>query len=47
MGTNDVMINVPLGSFRVTSSLVNMTPVVYVTQNGSKVVGEELGDADG
>ena len=46
-GTNDTMINIPSGSVRVNSSRVNMTPFVYSTQNGSKVVGAELGDSDG
>ena len=46
-GTNDTMINIPSGSVRVNSSRVNMTPFVYSTQNGSKLVGVELGDTDG
>ena len=41
------MINTPLGSLRVNSSLLNMTPLVYGTQNGSKVVGAELGETEG
>ena len=41
------MTNAPLGSRSVSSSLVNMTPLVYSTQKGSNVVGEELGLAEG
>ena len=41
------MTNTPFGSLRASSSLVNMTPLVYTTQNGSKVVGAALGAADG
>ena len=46
-GTNVTMINTPLGSRRVNSSLLNITPLVYSTQNGSNVVGEALGEIDG
>ena len=41
------MTSAPLGSRRVNSSLVSMTPLVYSTQNGSNVVGDALGDAEG
>jgi len=46
-GTKDKMISTPFGKARASSSLVNMTPLVYSTQNGSKVVGEELGAEEG
>ena len=46
-GSKLKMTNALSGSRRVSSSLLNMTPLVYSTQNGSKVVGEALGDAEG
>ena len=46
-GVKVKMLSVSAGSGRVNSCLDSMTPLVYSTQNGSKVVGEALGDADG
>jgi phage tail tape-measure protein len=46
-GTNDKIISTPSGRRSVSSSLVSITPLVYSTQNGSNVVGAELGAADG
>jgi hypothetical protein len=46
-GTKLRITKVSLGRLRVTSSLLNITPFVYGTQNGSNGVGEVLGKADG
>ena len=46
-GSNVNTINTSLGSGSVGSSFDNITPWVYLTQNGSNVVGAALGDADG
>ena len=46
-GMNTTIINTPLGSRRVNSSLLNITPLVYSTQSGSYVVGEALGETEG
>ena len=46
-GVKVKMLSVSAGSGRVNSCFDSMTPLVYSTQNGSKVVGEALGDADG
>ena len=47
LGSNVITINAPSARGSVNSSLDNITPWVYLTQNGSKVVGEALGDEDG
>ena len=46
-GVKVKMLSVSFGSGSVNSCFDNMTPLVYSTQNGSKVVGEALGDEDG
>ena len=47
LGSKLKMINASSGSSRLGSFFVSCTPVVYSTQNGSKLVGAALGDAEG